>query len=367
MVVPIRLANSTCAGLLIGLPAAVRVWDIAPDNTRTCATLTAAMATPPRLEDVLSELAAERRRSAALRERERAVRAALALTAAVGRIATPAGTALAVRVGIATGPVMVGDLMGAEEARERAVVGETPNLAARLQALAEPGGVVVAEGTRRLLGGLFELATWGREPARASRSRYAPGRPGEGAAEGRFEALHGGPPHAAGRPRARAGAAARPLGAGQGGRGQVVLLSGEAGIGKSRLVRALRERLGGEPHTPLSQFCSPYHTNTALHPVIGLLERAAGLDRDQPPERQLDKLEACSPAPRPMRRRASRCSPTCSAYRRADRYPPWTSARGKRRSGRSGCCSTSSRGWRRRGRCWRSTRTCTGPTRPRWS
>ena len=72
----------------------------------------------------------------------------------------------------------------------------------------------------------------------------------------------------------------------------MVLLSGEAGIGKSRLVRALRERLGGEPHTPLGQFCSPYHANTALHPVIGLLERAAGLRREDPPERQLDKLEA---------------------------------------------------------------------------
>src|SRR5689334_23271150 len=108
---------------------------------------------------------------------ERAVRAGLALAAAVGRLtATAAGAPLAARVGIATGPVMVGDLVGAEEARERAVVGETPNLAARLQALAEPGAVVVAEGTRRLLGSLFELADLGArelrgfaEPVRAWR------------------------------------------------------------------------------------------------------------------------------------------------------------------------------------------------------
>ena len=126
-------------------------------------------------------------------EAERAVRAALALTAAVGRIATPAGTPLAARVGIATGTVMVGDLVGAEEARERTVVGETPNLAARLQALAEPGCVIVGDGTRRLLGSLFEFVDLGTrelrgfaEPVRAWRVL------GEGAAEGRFEALHGG-------------------------------------------------------------------------------------------------------------------------------------------------------------------------------
>ena len=91
-------------------------------------------------------------------EAERAVRAGLAVAAAVPGIAAPAGERLAARVGIATGPVVVGDLIGSGEAREQAVVGETPNLAARLQALAEPGAVVVAEGTRRLLGGLFALA-----------------------------------------------------------------------------------------------------------------------------------------------------------------------------------------------------------------
>ena len=224
---------------------------------------------------------------------ERAVRAGLAIAAAVPGIAAPAGERLAVRVGIATGPVVVGDLIGSGEARERAVVGETPNLAARLQALAEPGAVVVAEGTRRLLGGLFALRDLGAvrlkgfaEPVRAIAVA------GEGAAEGRFEALHAaGLTPLVGRKHELALLLDRWEQAKEG-EGQVILLSGEAGIGKSRLVRALRERLAGEPHTWLGQFCSPQHVNTALHPVVGLLERAAGLRREDPPERQLDKLEA---------------------------------------------------------------------------
>jgi class 3 adenylate cyclase/predicted ATPase len=224
---------------------------------------------------------------------ERAVRAGLAVAAAVPGLAAPAGERLAARIGIATGPVVVGELIGSGKAREREVVGETPNLAARLQALAEPGAVVVAEGTRRLLGGLFALRDLGAsalkgfaEPVRA----FAVA--GEGAAEGRFEAMHAaGLTPLVGREQELALLLDRWERAKEG-EGQVVLLSGEAGIGKSRLVRALREHLGEEPHTPLSQFCSPYHANTALHPVVGLLERAAGLHREDPPERQLDKLEA---------------------------------------------------------------------------
>ena len=200
---------------------------------------------------------------------------------------------LAARVGIATGLVMVGELVGEGAAREQAVVGETPNLAARLQALAAPGSVVISQATRRLVGGLFELADLGplrlkgfAEPLAAWRVE------GEGRAEGRFEALHGehltplvGREHELGILLERWTWA-------KDGDGQVVLLSGEPGIGKSRVVRALRERLGDEPYTPLSHYCSPYHTNSALHPVIGLLERAARLDRDEPPEEQLAKLEA---------------------------------------------------------------------------
>ena len=303
-------------------------------------------------------------------EPERAVRAGLAATAAVARLTAPGGEPLAARVGIATGLVVVGDLIGEGAAQEEAVVGDTPNLAARLQALAEPGTVVVAEGTRRLLGGLFALRDLG---ASALKGFAAPVRAfavaGEAAAEGRFEARHaaGGLTPLVGREQELALLLDRWERAKEG-EGQVVLLSGEAGIGKSRLVRALRERLGGEPHTPLAQFCSPHHANTALHPMAGLLERAAGLRRDDPPERQLDKLEAMlalavgdAPA------RPPRCSPICWASRPPAATRPWRSARSSGRSGPSGRSSTSSPGSRPARRSWRSTRTCTGPTRARSS
>jgi class 3 adenylate cyclase/predicted ATPase len=223
---------------------------------------------------------------------ERAVHAALDLTAAVPGLAV-AGGPLAARVGIATGPVVVGDLVGSDEARERAVVGESPSLAARLQGLADPGAVVIAEGTRRLLGDLFAY----RDLGPASLKGFA--EPvtvyqvlGEGAAEDRFAAMHAaGLTPLVGRKHELALLLDHWQRA-QEGEGQVVLLSGEAGIGKSRLVRALRERLSGQPHTSLGQFCSPNHINTALYPVIGLLERAAEIRRDEPPERQLEKLEA---------------------------------------------------------------------------
>jgi class 3 adenylate cyclase/predicted ATPase len=226
-------------------------------------------------------------------EAERAVRAGLAIIDALAGVETPTGDRLAARVGIATGLVMVGELIGEGAAREEAVVGETPNLAARLQALAEPSSVVISQATRRLVGGLFELADLGAlqlkgfaEPVRAWRVE------GAGRAEGRFEALHGehltplvGREHELGILLERWAWA-------KDGDGQVVLLAGEPGIGKSRLIRALRERLGDEPHTPVSHYCSPYHSNSALHPVIGLLERAARLDRDEAPEAQLARLEA---------------------------------------------------------------------------
>ena len=188
---------------------------------------------------------------------------------------------------------MVGELIGEGAAKEQTVVGETPNLAARLQALAAPGSVVISQATRRLVGGLFELADLGPRRLKGFAEPLAAWRvEGEGRAEGRFEALHGehltplvGRDHELGILLERWAWA-------KDGDGQVVLLSGEPGIGKSRVVRTLRERLGDEPYTPLSHYCSPYHTNSALYPVIDRLERAIRLDREEPPEAQLARLEA---------------------------------------------------------------------------
>ena len=226
-------------------------------------------------------------------EAERAVRAGLALVEALAGVATPAGAPLAARVGIATGLVMVGELIGEGAAKEQTVVGETPNLAARLQALAAPGNVVISQATRRLVGGLFALAALGPRRLKGFAAPLAVWRvEGEGHAENRFEALHGehltplvGREHELGILLERWAWA-------RDGDGQVVLLSGEPGIGKSRMIRTLRERLGDEPHTPLSHYCSPHHVNSALYPVIDLLERAARLERNEPPEAQLARLEA---------------------------------------------------------------------------
>ncbi len=198
-----------------------------------------------------------------------------------------------VRVGIATGLVVVGDLIGAGAAQEQAVVGETPNLAARLQALAEPNMVVIAEGTRRLLGNLFELQDLGAKdlkgiagPARVWAALRA------SSVESRFEALHTtGLTALVGREE-EFELLLRRWSRAKTGEGQVVLLSGEAGIGKSRLTAALLERLASEPHTRLRYFCSPQHTDSALYPIIGQMERAAGLAYDDKPQAKLDKLDA---------------------------------------------------------------------------
>ena len=223
---------------------------------------------------------------------ELAVQAGLAIVAAVPQLRTAAGVPLRVRVGIATGVVVVGDLIGAGAAREQAVVGETPNLAARLQAVADPDTVVIAEGTRRLLGNLFELKELGAkdlkgiaEPVRAWAALRA------GSAEGRFEALHAsGLTALVGRDEEIA-LLLRRWAKAKSGEGQVVLLSGEPGIGKSRLTAALLESLAGEPHTRLRYFCSLQHTDSALYPVIGQMARAAGLARDDAPQATLDKLD----------------------------------------------------------------------------
>ena len=222
---------------------------------------------------------------------ERAVRAGLELIAAVG--ALKAVSSLQSRVGIATGLVVVGDLIGTGSAQEQAVVGETPNLAARLQALAEPNAVVIAESTRKLLGNLFELQDLGTrevkgiaEPVRA----YAPLR--ASSVESRFEALHGAALTALVGREEELELLMRRWEQAKAGDGCVVLISGEPGIGKSRIAEAMQERLGAEPHTRLRFFSSPYHQDSALYPAIAQLERAAGFRREDTAEQRLTKLEA---------------------------------------------------------------------------
>ncbi len=221
---------------------------------------------------------------------EQAVRAGLALVDAVSEVEVPGQ--LQLRIGIATGLVVVGDLIGAGSAQEPAIVGETPNLAARLQALAEPNTIVIAESTRRQIGALFELADLGpqslkgfAEPQRAWRALS------ENRSLGRFEALRSGATPLVGREE-EIELLLRRWTRAKRGEGQVVLLAGEAGIGKSRLTAALIERVAGEPHTRLRYFCSPQHTDSALYPIIGQMERAAGLAHDDPPRAKLDKLDA---------------------------------------------------------------------------
>ncbi len=222
---------------------------------------------------------------------ERAVRAGLELVAAVA--ALKFSTTLQTRVGVATGLVVVGDLIGAGEAQERGIVGETPNLAARLQSVAEPNMVVIAEGTRKLLGNLFELEDLGTRELKGipgSVRAYAALR--ASAVASRFEAMHASDlTEFVGREKELELLRGRWTTA-KTGKGQVILLSGEAGIGKSRLTAALMDSVAGEPHTRLRYFCSPQHTDSALYPIINQMERAAGLAHDDPAQTKLDKLDA---------------------------------------------------------------------------
>ena len=247
---------------------------------------------------------------------ERAVRAGLELVTAVSALKTHA--ALQTRVGIATGLVVVGDLIGSGASQEQAIVGETPNLAARLQGIAEPNSVVIAESTRKLVGNLFELEDLGAQdlkgiagPVRA----WAALRPSS--VESRFEALHAtGLTELVGREE-ELEILLRRWSKAKTGEGQVVLLSGEPGIGKSRLTAALMEHLANEPHTRLRYFCSPQHTDSASYPIIGQMERAAGFTHDDTRKQNSISSMRCwrRASPRP---RTQRCLPKCCRCRTMD-------------------------------------------------
>jgi class 3 adenylate cyclase len=223
---------------------------------------------------------------------ERAVRAGLALVAAVPKLKTTAGVPLQVRIGVATGLVVVGDLIGSGAAQEQAVVGDTPNLAARLQALAEPGAVVIASSTRRLTGGLYEYRDLGTVALKGFAENVPAWRVlGAGTAESRFEALHADATPLVGRDE-EVDLLMRRWEQAKRGEGCVVLVSGEPGIGKSRIAQSVLERLSGEPHARLRYFCSPHHRDSVLYPFITQIEHAAGFDREDTAATKLGKLES---------------------------------------------------------------------------
>jgi len=222
---------------------------------------------------------------------ERAVQASLALVQAVS--ALPAKEKLRVRVGVATGLALVGDMSDSAISEEHGILGDTPNLAARLQSLAQPGDVIISDRTKTIAGPQFEYRDLGKveikglvEPVSAWQVT------GKTTVSSRSHALESGDLlPLIGRDEEMA-LLLRRWERAKSGAGQVVLLSGEAGIGKSRLTVALLERLGREPHTRLRSYCSPQHTDSALFPVIGQMLRAAGIAHDDSPQAKMDKLDA---------------------------------------------------------------------------
>lgn len=224
---------------------------------------------------------------------ERAVRAGLAMVDAVRRLDTTAGPpgTLATRVGLATGVVIVGDLIGAGSSLEWSVVGETPNLASRLQTLTQPNTVVIDSVTRRITGGIFEYVALGPVELKGIAEPVLPSVVlGERAEVSRFAALHAAPTPLVGREE-EAGLMARRWDRAQTGAGQVVVLVGEPGLGKSRLIAAFEEHLGSAARSVLRLGCSPHYQDTPLYPFIRYLETAAGFSRTDSPGQKLAKLQ----------------------------------------------------------------------------
>ena len=224
---------------------------------------------------------------------ERAVRAALGILAEVGDIELPDQTRVQARIGIATGLVVVGEIIGIGIAQERTIVGETPNLAARLQALAGPDTILVSETTQNLLGGLFELEHTGEHELKGFARPVSAWRVVcEATVESRFAAIRTGEnlpligrAHEMGLMLERWHLARQ-------GEGQIVTVIGEAGIGKSRSIEALQEALAEQPHARINLQCSPHHSDSALYPVIQYLNRAAGFAAADGAEARIEKLGA---------------------------------------------------------------------------
>ena len=254
---------------------------------------------------------------------ERAVRAGLAIVEAVRAIERPDRAPLETRIGIATGLVVVGEIIGSGTAREKAIVGETPNLAARLQALAAPNCVLVSQATHRLIGRRFETKSLGDQTLKGfadpvpawqvvreadTASRFAAGRTTVlGPFVGRTQEI---------------GLLLERWQLARHGEGQAIVLTGEPGMGKSRLVEALFERIGDEPHRRIVTQCSPYYSNTAFFPVTRQFEQAAGFSSDDKPAAKLDKLgELFQRAGRPGTQAAPLVAELLSLPA-AERFPP---------------------------------------------
>jgi predicted ATPase/class 3 adenylate cyclase len=222
-----------------------------------------------------------------------AIHSALSILDKIPALPAKAGFSPQARIGIATGLVVVGDLIGTGSAQERNVVGETPNLAARLQGLADPGTVVIAASTHRLARGLFEYRDLGEVPLRGFAEPIRAWQViGPSGMESRFEAFHPtGFTPLVGRDE-ELDLLVRRWARVRGGEGRVVVLPGEPGIGKSRITAAVHERIESDKHTRLRYFCSPRHQDSALYPVIAQLERAAGFARDDAATEKLRKLKA---------------------------------------------------------------------------
>jgi class 3 adenylate cyclase/tetratricopeptide (TPR) repeat protein len=230
---------------------------------------------------------------------ERAVRAGLAVAVAVSGVDV-SGQRLQVRIGIATGLVVIGEPIGSGDSRQQTAVGETPNLAARLQGLAGPGQVVIDAATRRQIGGLFECQDLGTVELKGLPVAVLAWQVvSENRTLGQFEALRSGATTLVGRDEEME-LLLRRWAQAKAGNGRVVLISAELGVGKSRLAEEL-ERLASEPHIRLRYFCSPHYEDSALYPVIAQMERAAGLAHEDEPAAKLAKLQVLlAPAAPPI-------------------------------------------------------------------
>jgi class 3 adenylate cyclase/tetratricopeptide (TPR) repeat protein len=254
---------------------------------------------------------------------ERAVRAGLDIIAAIGQLETRAKERVEVRIAIATGLVVVGDLISGGASEEQALVGDTPNVAARLQSLAEPGVVVVAASTRQLLGDLFTFRSLGhREVKGLSEPIAVWAVEGAAASESRFEAVRTARSIGfVGRKAEIEFVLSRQQLAWQG-QGQAVLISGEAGIGKSRIVATLSGSPTLGAHRRVRYQCSPYHTNSALHPFVVQFERAAGIGVQDTQEQKLDKLEAMLALGTQQVAKATPLIAALLSIATGERYPP---------------------------------------------